>query len=67
MDRFIEEHWRSCKVIAVNLKSNMDRFIVGWYSCINEKQWYLKSNMDRFIDLKNMGFNTNVLFKIQYG
>ena len=28
----------------------------------------LKSNMDRFIaDLKNMGFNTNVLFKIQYG
>ena len=40
----------------INLKSNMDRFIVGHKLNCHQRQKHLKSNMDRFIEIEIVKF-----------
>ena len=52
MDRFIETIVQLKRRCQIDLKSNMDRFIVFSFSTFNFLRFDLKSNMDRFIDHK---------------
>ena len=49
MDRFIDKINPELFIRQINLKSNMDRFIVYYFFFCRSCQIYLKSNMDRFI------------------
>ena len=57
MDRFIDSDVGIHILWTANLKSNMDRFIVGHKLNCHQRQKHLKSNMDRFI-----GCNLTILF-----
>ena len=50
MDRFIVTEKVKSKVLEINLKSNMDRFIDVLHQLLVLYVFYLKSNMDRFIE-----------------
>ena len=51
MDRFIDNHQQKNPLPFLDLKSNMDRFIVRTINNLIAEKFDLKSNMDRFIDL----------------
>ena len=51
----------------MDLKSNMDRFIVQLDGYTTVPYWHLKSNMDRFIVVDYLFTDLKNLFKIQYG
>ena len=57
MDRFIVCALCNDDCVAINLKSNMDRFIGKIVGCVYDFAIYLKSNMDRFIDLVPYALN----------
>ena len=52
MDRFIANKKQARETQNINLKSNMDRFIVYWGFDGIKSIKDLKSNMDRFIDVQ---------------
>ena len=49
MDRFIDFAFTNPRTKMINLKSNMDRFIVETSFFFICSRFHLKSNMDRFI------------------
>ena len=58
----------TAKIEQINLKSNMDRFIVLMIIILHLTILNLKSNMDRFIGNAVKGIPDAILeFKIQYG
>ena len=56
MDRFIDSDVGIHILWTANLKSNMDRFIVGHKLNCHQRQKHLKSNMDRFIEIEIVKF-----------